>query len=73
MKIRRIRVLDCYSDPLGWKCCLRVSDDEASVDKLRRKFTNLKNIDGLVSLVLDLGKGVEGSTIFGFRFLNLFF
>ncbi|CAA6673208.1 unnamed protein product [Spirodela intermedia] len=57
------RVLDCYSDPLGWKArlpsSLRLGGD-ASVEELQTLFTDVKDVDRLLSLVLDLGRGMVG-------------
>ncbi|XP_050373840.1 elongator complex protein 5 [Argentina anserina] len=53
-----IRILDCYSDPLGWrKQCgsvAKLSDDIASV------CGNVKDLDGLFSEIISLGRGFVG-------------
>lgn len=61
----RFRVLDCYSDPLGWKARLPSSlrgGGDASVDRLRTLFTDVKDVGRLLSLVLELGRGTEEPT-----------
>ncbi|KAI3946451.1 hypothetical protein MKX01_017667 [Papaver californicum] len=51
-----LRILDCYSDPLGWK-------DEDSVSRLSSAETlckNVRDLDGLFSEVFRLGKEMIG-------------
>ncbi|OVA04968.1 Elongator complex protein 5 [Macleaya cordata] len=49
------RILDCYSDPLGWKDGVRVSpQSSSSICK------DVRNLDLLFSSVLELGKGMVG-------------
>lgn len=55
----RVRVLDCYSDPLGWKDrILRPGSDEKVEPKGSvHVFKDVKDTSKLLSLILDLGKG----------------
>ncbi|KAG6743121.1 hypothetical protein NC652_038473 [Populus alba x Populus x berolinensis] len=61
----RIQILDCYSDPLGWKDQLMMSGNftdvsyEASLS-LSCVCRNVKDLDKLYSLILELGKGLFG-------------
>lgn len=55
-----VRILDCCSDPLGWKEQLLHS---ASVEKSILKdsttvLKNVKDVNKLLSLIVDLGKGM---------------
>ncbi|KAJ6960459.1 hypothetical protein NC653_038481 [Populus alba x Populus x berolinensis] len=58
-------ILDCYSDPLGWKDQLMMSGNftdvsyEASLS-LSCVCRNVKDLDKLYSLILELGKGLFG-------------
>lgn len=51
-----LRVLDCYTDPLGWKERLKPRNGEASPNVNLCK--DVKNLDHLFSLILALGKGI---------------
>ncbi|KAB5561119.1 hypothetical protein DKX38_006076 [Salix brachista] len=57
-----IQILDCYSDPLGWKYqlmgsgnCMDVSHETSS--NLSRVCKDVKDLDKLYSMILELGKG----------------
>ncbi|MQM01190.1 hypothetical protein Taro_033940 [Colocasia esculenta] len=58
------RVLDCYSDPLGWKkhpsSSFLQGGGNGSLEELRTVFRDVKDLDKLCSLVLDLGRGLVG-------------
>ncbi|KAL9381228.1 hypothetical protein Peur_026885 [Populus x canadensis] len=60
-----IQILDCYSDPLAWKDQLMMSGNftdvsyEASLS-LSCVCRNVKDLDKLYSLILELGKGLVG-------------
>ncbi|XP_004296730.1 PREDICTED: elongator complex protein 5 [Fragaria vesca subsp. vesca] len=49
----KIRILDCYSDPLGWRAH-HLSDDIAGISG------NVKDVDALFSSVISLGTGLVG-------------
>ncbi|KAJ6707638.1 ELONGATOR COMPLEX PROTEIN 5 [Salix viminalis] len=60
-----IQILDCYSDPLGWKYqlmgsgnCMDVSHETSS--NLSRVCKDVKDLDKLYSMILELGKGLVG-------------
>ncbi|KAJ6766376.1 ELONGATOR COMPLEX PROTEIN 5 [Salix purpurea] len=60
-----IQILDCYSDPLGWKYqlmgsgnCMDVSHETPS--NLSRVCKDVKDLDKLYSMILELGKGLVG-------------
>lgn len=55
----RLLVLDCYSDPLGWKDRLLKSASSAqnSAKSLSSVFKSVKDISKLLSLILELGQG----------------
>ncbi|KAF9593842.1 hypothetical protein IFM89_025627 [Coptis chinensis] len=50
-----LRILDCYSDPLGWKDGITGSNDAAV-----KICKNVRDLEKLLSYVLELGKGVVG-------------
>ncbi|XP_078428516.1 elongator complex protein [Wolffia australiana] len=60
-----LRILDCYSDPLGWKARLRSphcrSGDDNSAEELCASVSDVKDVDKLLALVLDLGRGIVGA------------
>lgn len=52
--------MDCYSDPLGWKDLISQSetDGKRPIGKASvTVFKSVKNVDKLLSSVLDLGRG----------------
>ncbi|KAL8117986.1 elongator complex protein 5 isoform X1 [Apium graveolens] len=53
-----LRVLDCYTDPLGWKDQIPCSLPSTSVSSSLCK--DVKNLDRLLSSIFELGKGVIG-------------
>ncbi|KAH8483356.1 hypothetical protein H0E87_027950 [Populus deltoides] len=60
-----IQILDCYSDPLGWKDQLMMSGNFTDVSyevslSLSCVCRNVKDLDKLYSLILELGKGLVG-------------
>nr|XP_043608234.1 elongator complex protein 5 [Erigeron canadensis] len=65
-----LRILDCYSDPLGWKERLKEHGaiKSLSVEALPNVSVSkdVRNLDELFSLILELGKGLvgEGKTRF---------
>ncbi|XP_057994769.1 elongator complex protein 5 isoform X2 [Hevea brasiliensis] len=59
-----IQILDCYTDPLGWKGklvesgnAMCISDEASSVTHLCK---DVRDLDNLYSLILELGKGLAG-------------
>lgn len=53
-----LRILDCYSDPLGWK-----DGSVGLVSNVGEKVCrDVRDLDQLLSSVLELGKGVVGQT-----------
>ncbi|KAH9616683.1 hypothetical protein KSS87_018364 [Heliosperma pusillum] len=58
-----IRILDCYSDPLGWKHDLKESGQIGSCPESSlgvTMCTDVRNLDKLLSEILELGKGLIG-------------
>lgn len=59
-----LRVLDCYTDPLGWKDqlpeCGSISNSSTSAALTSSLCKDVKNLDELFSSILELGKGVIG-------------
>ncbi|XP_076902752.1 elongator complex protein 5-like [Bidens hawaiensis] len=56
-----LRVLDCYTDPLGWK--QRLKDHGAPLTEAKLNVNickDVRNLDGLFSLILALGKELVG-------------
>ncbi|XP_057784137.1 elongator complex protein 5 [Salvia miltiorrhiza] len=54
------KVLDCYTDPLGWKSKLMnngsIANDSLGSSVTVKLCKNVKDLDGLLSLILQLGK-----------------
>ncbi|PPR94241.1 hypothetical protein GOBAR_AA26431 [Gossypium barbadense] len=63
---KRIQILDCYSDPPGWKDQLAGSGNftalpnEALVSSTANVFTEVKHMDKLYNSIIELGKGLVG-------------
>ncbi|KAH7656879.1 Elongator complex protein 5 [Dioscorea alata] len=59
---KKLLVLDCYSDPLGWKDRLLKSASGAQnpAKSLSSVFKSVKDISKLLSLILELGQGLVG-------------
>ncbi|XP_039145048.1 elongator complex protein 5 [Dioscorea cayenensis subsp. rotundata] len=59
---KKLLVLDCHSDPLGWKDRLLKSANSAqnSAKSLSSVFKSVKDISKLLSLILELGQGLVG-------------
>lgn len=61
-RILRLRVLDCYTDPLGWKDQLAesgsISNSSPSVSVSSTLCKDVKNLDKLFSSILEIGKGI---------------
>ena len=60
--IIRLRVLDCYTDPLGWKDqlakCGGISNSSTSTAVSSSLCKDVKNLDKLFTLLLELGRGI---------------
>ncbi|KHF98871.1 purA [Gossypium arboreum] len=63
---KRIQILDCYSDPPGWKDQLAGSGNftalpnEALVSSTANVFTEVKHMDKLYNSIIELGEGLVG-------------
>ncbi|KAG8073899.1 hypothetical protein GUJ93_ZPchr0006g42864 [Zizania palustris] len=64
---RCVRILDCYSDPIGWKQKIQSqqhqesSVEPCSMDKENVTiFRSVKDVDKLMCSIIDLGRGFEG-------------
>ncbi|KAB1997947.1 hypothetical protein ES319_D12G056500v1 [Gossypium barbadense] len=63
---KQIQILDCYSDPLGWKDQLAGSrnftalSNEALVSSNAIVFREVKHMDKLYNSIIELGKGLVG-------------
>lgn len=58
-----VRVLDCFTDPLGWKLRLKESGQiDSSPDSSFgvTVFRDVRNLEKLLSSILELGKGIFG-------------
>lgn len=57
----RIQILDCYSDPHGWKDRIvgrgKVNDVTKEASGVSTLCNNVKDMDKLCSLAVELGKG----------------
>lgn len=58
----RIEILDCYTDPLGWKDALLASENGGSLSNEASTGAslcrNVKDMDKLYSSIIELGKGI---------------
>uniref|UniRef100_A0A453IQS9 Elongator complex protein 5 n=1 Tax=Aegilops tauschii subsp. strangulata TaxID=200361 RepID=A0A453IQS9_AEGTS len=64
---RCVRILDCYSDPLGWKQNIRSEqhqEDSGTPCSTNKDtitiFRSVKDVDKLSCSIIDLGRGFEG-------------
>ncbi|KAK8320804.1 hypothetical protein V6Z11_A12G060300 [Gossypium hirsutum] len=63
---KQIQILDCYSDPLGWKDQLAGSrnftalSNEVLVSSTAIVFREVKHMDKLYNSIIELGKGLVG-------------
>ncbi|KAJ0987729.1 hypothetical protein J5N97_006085 [Dioscorea zingiberensis] len=59
---KKVLVLDCYSDPLGWKDRLLKSAGvvQQSAKNPSSVFKDVKDVPKLLSLILELGQGLVG-------------
>lgn len=63
---KQIRILDCYSDPLGWKDRLTETRNftvipyQASISSIADVFKDVKQMDKLYNSIIELGKGLVG-------------
>ncbi|KMT18562.1 hypothetical protein BVRB_2g026960 [Beta vulgaris subsp. vulgaris] len=58
-----VRILDCYTDPLGWKHRLKESGQIGSSPDSSSwitVFRDVRNLEKLLSGILELGKGIVG-------------
>ncbi|XP_075667894.1 elongator complex protein 5 [Castanea sativa] len=59
-----IEILDCYTDPLGWKDALLASENGGSLSNEASTGAslcrNVKDMDKLYSSIIELGKGIVG-------------
>uniref|UniRef100_A0A2P2JCW8 Elongator complex protein 5 n=1 Tax=Rhizophora mucronata TaxID=61149 RepID=A0A2P2JCW8_RHIMU len=59
-----IHILDCYTDPLGWKQQLAMSGEleETTYEcsRLARVYKDVRDMDKLYTLIIELGKGLVG-------------
>ncbi|KAG0469057.1 hypothetical protein HPP92_018385 [Vanilla planifolia] len=65
--VKHLRVLDCYSDPLGWKAKLfRSENAQKSAEETDSVCRDVKDVHKLFSLIMELGKEVasEGKSRF---------
>lgn len=66
---RCVRILDCYSDPLGWKQNIESQShqEESGTPYSTNKdntaiFRSVKDVDKLLCSIIDLGRGFEGES-----------
>lgn len=65
----RTQLLDCYTDPHGWKAQLNIEEISHEASSLSNTYKDVKNIDKLYSSIIELGKG----NILVFLFLGVNF
>lgn len=58
----RIHILDCYTDPLGWKEKIRksgnVSDPSNQILLPTSSYKTVKDMDKLFSVITEVGRGI---------------
>ncbi|CAL0317783.1 unnamed protein product [Lupinus luteus] len=61
-----IHILDCYTDPLGWKEKIRkpsnVTDPSHQIPLATSSYKTVKDIDKLFSVITELGRGLVGDS-----------
>lgn len=55
--VNSIRILDCYTDPLGWKERLNAKEVSFDGSGLSSICKDVRDLDKLYCLILELGKG----------------
>ena len=55
----RIHILDCYTDPLGWKDKTKISGNVTDPHQISSSYTTVKDIDKLFSVICYLGQGIK--------------
>lgn len=59
-----IQILDCYTDPLGWKDrlmgCGTITNHSWEASSMATVCKNVRNVDMLFSSIVELGKGLVG-------------
>lgn len=55
--VNRIQILDCYTDPLGWKVKLNIEDLSQETSVLSTSCKDVRDLDNLYSSIIELGKG----------------
>lgn len=62
MSFCRIHILDCYTDPLGWKDKTRnsvnVTDPSHQISLATSSYKSVKDVDKLFSVITELGRGI---------------
>ncbi|KAG9450194.1 hypothetical protein H6P81_010159 [Aristolochia fimbriata] len=62
-----IKILDAYSDPLGWKGQLRcVKKSALACPEVVTPFRNVGDTDNLFTTIIEVGKGIVGESKAGF-------
>ena len=56
-----IRILDCYSDPHGWRVQQCESATKLDDDAVTSTCRNVKDVDGVFSSIISLGRGMPYS------------
>lgn len=54
MLFDRTRILDCYTDPVGWKDAVHQSGKNSLITLVK----NVKDVDKLLRSIVDLAKGI---------------
>ncbi|XP_044468774.1 elongator complex protein 5 [Mangifera indica] len=55
-----IQILDCYTDPLGWKVKLNIEDLSQETSVLSTSCKDVRDLDNLYSSIIELGKVLVG-------------
>ncbi|KAK1576389.1 hypothetical protein EZV62_005023 [Acer yangbiense] len=55
-----VRILDCYTDPFGWKERLNVKEHSQEASTLSSFCKDVRDLDKLYSSIVELGKGLIG-------------
>ncbi|PON87867.1 Elongator complex protein [Trema orientale] len=65
-----IHILDCYTDPLGWKDglveCASATSPSHEASNIATAYKNVKDVNKLISMIIELGQGLVGQGKFRF-------
>lgn len=73
----RIQILDCYTDPLGWKDrlmgCGSITNHSWEASSMATVCKNVRNVDMLFASIVELGKGTAVVLLIAKKVTSSFF